>query len=151
VKRALAVIALAMLCTADGQARGPTPGAPWTCSLDDKFDTAGLCLVKDGSGLSLYITDVVAQSTSATAGLFILQYGISDAALGACGRGAATLLPSGLDPSGGVVRFTAAANTAPATAMNFTNPLRVPPGNDLCIIGDAVNSVTVQLVGYLAP
>jgi len=103
-----------------------------------------------------YVTDVVAQGTTTTAGLFILTYNRSTATggLADCASDVSsetqTLLPPGIDTATGG-RFAAEASTLRPTTASLTQPLIVPSGNDLCVLVDGVNPVTVQLSGYLAP
>lgn len=148
-RSALLVLALALLLpmgTVHGQ------GEPsWTCSVDNQADTLVLCIAASPTGMRRYITDVVAQSTSANAGLFELQssrpsaLGVSDCTVIANN---ATLLPPGIDTAA-AGRFAAAGNAVPPTVI--TLPLIVPSGRDLCVLGDPTNPVTLQISGVLAP
>jgi hypothetical protein len=135
-----------------GRAQNRAPGPPWTCSLDALEDVPTLCKEGSGSGLRLYVTDVIAQSTTTTAGLFNLLASPKTAAGSAdciAGGDPPTLFPAGL--TGGTTRFAAPASTAKPLMRMFPKPLIVPSGSDLCAVGDPSNPVTVQLVGYLAP
>lgn len=116
----------------------------WTCGLDAVAASLTKCpAVPNPGDLRLVITDIVAQSTTATAGQFLLQYGTGSN----CGTGTASLLPS----AASAVRIAAPANTAAATVIRFETGLVVPAGKDLCVLGVATNTVTIQITGYLTP
>jgi hypothetical protein len=93
----------------------------WSCSLDDIGATLTLCIRAAEEGSTLYITDLVGQSTTGTAGQFILRTGTGSN----CGTGTASLLPSA--------------------------PIRVPHGKDLCLLGVATQTFTGQIWGYVGP
>lgn len=154
MKRALLILlAVALLLPSGSRAQSGYLGQAWTCSLDNLADTITLCVSAAEPGMRRYITDIVAQSTTALgSGLFQLQYNTAVASGGAvdCGVDGLTLFPPGIDPSL-AGRFAASVNTTKATAVSFSQPLIVPAGKDLCILGDPTNPVTVQLSGYIAP
>ena len=149
------VLALAVVVfVARGQAASSVSGTRWTCSVDDVADGLALCIAAPEPGQRRYITDIIAQSTTATAGLFQLQYNTTTAAGGAAncgdGTGGTTLIPPGKD-AGDAGRYAAAGNTARATVIRLSPPIIVPAGQDLCALGDATNSITIQISGYVAP
>jgi hypothetical protein len=144
---ALLGIVLALLLPATGETQAVV-GQPWTCAVDNQDDSTVRCIAAPEPGMRLYVTDVLAQSTTATAGLFNLVHGTA-AALGGsanCATGETTFFPPGA-----VSRYAAAANTLPATSYRPRQPLIVPAGRDVCVVGDGGNAVTVQLFGYVAP
>ena len=127
--------------TVSGQSR--TPGYYWTCSLDAIGATLTLCIAAPEPGMRRYITDVYASSTTTTSGLMLLRYGTGTN----CGTGTTSVLPSAAT----VARFAYHANTLGPTTISPRTPIEIPSGKDLCIIGTATNTVTVQMIGYVAP
>jgi hypothetical protein len=126
------------------QAQGALPGVPWTCSLDNIGATLTLCMRAPNPGLRRYITSITAQSTTATGGQWILRHGTGTN----CGTGTVSLLPS----AASAARYSAPANTAAATTMTFAQGvLVVPGGKDLCLLGVATNTTTMDIFGYEAP
>lgn len=90
---------------------------------------------------TMYVTTVVAQSTTSTAGTFLLETGTGTN----CGTGTTSFFPS----AASVARIGSAANTAAPTVIALTTPLRVPPGKDLCLLGVATNTTTAVIAGYV--
>jgi len=120
----------------------------FSCSADNIAATltelsAGCSAATVPSTASLYITDVIAQSTTATAGQFILRSGTGTN----CGTGTTSVLPSAAT----VVRFSAAGNGVAPTVINFTTPIKVTADHGLCVLGVATNTVTIQVTGFIAP
>lgn len=155
MKRALLILCAVALIVAPSVKAQNSAGIPWTCGLDDVVDSPTLCIAAPEPGMRRYITDIAAQSTTALgAGLFEIQYNTAAALGGAAnchdGIDGTTIFPPGIDPLAGG-RFAAAINTSKTTAVTFNQPLIVPAGKDLCVLGDGTNSVTIQLVGYTAP
>lgn len=132
------------------QAQGTYPGIAFACGADDigatltrlKISGGGECLGPVDNNRR-YITDIVAQSTTATSGLWILRYGTGTN----CGTGTASILPSAAT----VARLVAPANTIVPTVMHFNTPLIVPTGKDICVLGVATNTTTLEVSGYVAP
>lgn len=156
MKRAFLIALLALVLTGDGRAASTVDGTRWTCSLDDKADTPSLCISAPGSGLRLYVTDVVAQNTTSTAGFFQLYHGRSVATGGTpdCGGDSAlatNMLPSGTIGTTPPTRFVAAGNTVEPTFITFGTPLIVPKDRDFCVEGDPNNTFTIQVSGFVAP
>lgn len=136
------LIVMAMLPAPRVEAQGGQ-GIPFTCSADNIAATLTLltgCKAPE-PGMTYYVTDVIAQSTTTTAGQFILRTGSGTN----CGTTTASLFPSAAT----VVRFASPANTAAPTVVSFRTPLRVPEGKDICVLGVATNTTTVQVVGYV--
>lgn len=133
--------------TAHAQIPNASQALPWTCSLDDIGATLTKCVLNAGpqpdSTQALYLTTVIGESTTATAGLFLLRFGSGTN----CGTGTTSVLPSAAT----VPRLAYPANTAPPTTIFLTTPLKIPAGKDLCLIGSATNTFTGQLAGYLGP
>lgn len=128
------------------KAQSSYPGIAYTCSADNIGAT--LTRLTDcqapGDNYRRYVTDVVVQSTTATSGLWILRHGTGTN----CASGTTTsLLPSAAT----VARLAAPANTIVPTVLHFNTPLIVPSGRDLCVLGVATNTTTIQVVGYVAP
>lgn len=116
----------------------------WTCSVDAVAASLVLCQPRNpDASLSMFITGIEAQSTTSTAGQFLLQYGTGTA----CGTGTTSIFPS----SAAVVRVPYPANTSAPTFITFPNALRVPKGNDLCVLAVATNTFSGQIVGYSSP
>lgn len=123
-------------------AREDHPNA-WTCGLDGIGATLTECRATPGTALSLYITDIVAQSTTATAGQFLLRRGTGTN----CGTGAASVFPSAAT----AVRFAYPANTVAPTIISLKTPIKVAADEALCAIGVATNTLTIQITGFTAP
>jgi hypothetical protein len=115
----------------------------WSCSLDAIGATLTQCQAAPGAGLRLYVTDIVAQSTTATAGQFLLRQGTGTN----CGTGTASLLPAAAT----VARLAAPANSASPSVMNFTVGIPATAANAICVLGVATNTTTIQISGYTAP
>jgi hypothetical protein len=96
-----------------------------------------------GASVSIYITDVVAQSTTTTGGTWILRQGTGTN----CGTGTASVLPSAAT----VARLSAPANTAAANVISLGTPIKLTANNALCVLGVATNTTTIQVTGYIAP
>jgi hypothetical protein len=136
-----AALILALFCfvSQDIPVQAQTLGPLWSCSLDNIGATLTLCSKAQGTKM-LYITDIVAQSTTSTAGLMLLETGTGTD----CGTGTAALYPS----AAAVARLVYTANTAAPTALHFQSPIAVRAGLDLCVIGTATNTVTIQMQGF---
>ena len=122
-------------------------GYAWTCSLDNLDNNLTLCQHAYEPQLALYVTDAVAQSVTSVAGLFILQYGTGTN----CATGTVSLFPS----AAAVQRYVYPSNALYAGSYNFQTPLRVPPGNDLCVLcqdvkGQDPNPCVIQINGQAA-
>lgn len=141
---ALVLLALFTRTEAQPSIAGHQQGATgWSCSLDDIGATLTRCAIAPEEGSTLYITDIVGQSTTGTAGQFILRTGTGTN----CGTGTASLLPSAATAA----RIAYPANTAEPTHLPFSTPIRVPHGKDLCLLGVATQTFTGQIWGYVGP
>ena len=128
----------------EAEAQGPI-GPQFTCSADDIAGTLTLltgCKAPE-PGLRRYITTIVAQSTTTTGGQFILRVGTGTN----CGTSTASLLPSAATAA----RLASPANTTAPTVISLSTPIIVPYERDLCVLGVATNTTTIQVVGYVAP
>ena len=128
------------------------PGEPFQCGADNIGATLTLltgCQAPEPQQRR-YITAIVAQSTTATGGQFILRYGNSVRSGGAanCATSTVTLLPSA---AGTNVRLAAPANTSPPALIYLPTPIIVPPDKDLCVIGVGTNTTTIDVIGYVKP
>lgn len=118
----------------------------WTCSLDDIAATLTKCVPVGApvdAQTTRYLTYVVAQSTTATAGQFIVRAGTGTN----CGTGTVSILPSAAT----LVRIATPANTVAPTVITLPSPLKVPVGFDICVLSVATNTFTGQLGGYVGP
>lgn len=118
----------------------------WQCSKDNIGATLTECLAAQGGDTRAYIAWLTIQSTTATAGQFLLRTGTQTTT--ACDTGAASIYPS----DAAVVRFTYPGNTV--APLHLTLPYGVPASaanSQLCIICTAINTCTVAMGGPLAP
>lgn len=152
MRRAVLIgLALFALLLHGHQSQGQSwlPGVPFACSVDNQANSTAVCRYADPSGQSLYITDIVAQSVTATAGAFIVQTArsVSFGGLDNCASGATAIFPSS-----GATQFRAPGNASQALDYRPSAPIAAGSGKDLCVIGDAAgNNVTIQISGYVAP
>jgi hypothetical protein len=121
----------------------PNGPVTWSCSLNSIAATLTQCQAAPAAGLTLYITDIAVQTTTATSGTYAIQYGTGSN----CGTGTTALFPS----SGTSNRFNAPINTQPMAHFSFTTPLEPAAANAVCLIGVATNTISVQMNGYTAP
>ena len=127
------------------------PGISFTCSADNIGASLTLLTgcTQAPENYRRFITDVVAQSTTATGGQFILRQGTAVASGGSanCATSTTSVLPSAATAA----RLSAAANTGPPTVIDLTTPVIVPANKDLCVLGVGTNTTSIQITGYLAP
>jgi hypothetical protein len=103
--------------------------------------SAGCAAATVGANESLYITDIVAQSTTGTVGQFILRSGTGTN----CGTGTASVFPS----AASAVRFAYNANTVAPVPISLQTPVKVTADHGLCVLGVATQTVTIQVVGFI--
>jgi hypothetical protein len=120
------------------------PGTRFSCGVTAQAASLLQCAAVV-AGQRYYITDIVAQSSTATAGDFALQSGTGTN----CGTATATVFPA--PPMTTTARFKAPANTAPPMVVAFSTPLVVTSAHALCAIGAATNTLNLQVSGYTAP
>ncbi len=113
------------------------------CSVDAIGTTLTQCQAAPGAGLSLYITDIIAGSTTSTAGTFLLRYGTGSN----CATGTTTLFPG----TGTTPRVTSPANTVTPLNITFGMPYKVPAANAVCVLGVATNTTWMVITGFIAP
>lgn len=116
---------------------------PWTCSLDNLGATLTQCQAAPTVG-SLYITSLVAYSTTGTAGTFAVRSGTGAACVTAT---------TGVLPGGAITRtFTAPINTVQPYVWSFPLPgIKLTTLHALCAIGVVTNTTTITMSGYNAP
>lgn len=126
-------------------AQPPPNRGTWSCSVDNIAASLTKCAPTPAApaGLRTFITDIVAQSTTGTAGQFLLRTGTGTN----CATGTASLFPG----AASVVRYAAPANTVAPFVANLNTPLIVPADTDVCLLGVATNTVTAHLSGYYNP
>lgn len=113
------------------------------CTLDAVAATLTQCQAAPGAGLSIYISDVLAGSTTTTAGQHLLRYGTGTN----CGTGTTTLFPG----TTATPRVSSPPTTAANNAYSFRNALKVPANNALCVLGVATNTTWIVITGFIAP
>lgn len=119
----------------------------WTCSLQALAASLTQCQAAPAAGYSLYITSVIAISTTGTASNIALRAGTGSN----CGTGTVGVFPQPGGSSPSRVLTTPINTAAP---FNFTFPgsgLKLPAANALCVIGVATNTLDVAISGYIAP
>jgi hypothetical protein len=98
------------------------------------------------TGQAIYVTDVILQSSTATAGTFALRSGT--------GTNCATN-PIGVMPQPGVATPTLTlgypGNASAPLQIALSMPFRLPAGTALCIIGTATNLARGQVHGFKSP
>lgn len=114
----------------------------WTCMLNAIGNSLTECKAAPASGLSLYITDVVTQSNTSTAGLFTLRYGTGTN----CGTGTGNLFMNSAS-----ALMASPANTVAVNHFHLTTPVKVTAANALCLLGVATNTTNATITGYTAP
>jgi len=142
---AFAIIALVVgirLTTQDVKAPDALRGPTWTCSLDGIGATLTLCKSAESENYAMYITDIIMQSTTSTAGCTYCEREREPLA-----NRYGFLFPS----AAAVPRFVYPTNALFHGTINLQTPLRVPPGKDLCIICTATNLCTMQIIGQVGP
>jgi hypothetical protein len=92
---------------------------------------------------SLYLTDVMAMSDTATAGTFLIRYGTGTN----CATGTTSIYPSAVTGA----KSMYPGNASAPLMLNFHTPLKIPAANALCILCVATNTCTAQFWGYTAP
>ena len=134
---------LAVSLAADAQMYIRQGGATtdWTCSLDNIGATLTECKAAPGAGKQLFLTDVIAQSTTTTAGNFLLRTGTGTN----CGTGTVSLLPAAAT----VIRYAAPANTVVPLTIHLITPIPAPVNTAICLLGVGTNTVTATLSGFV--
>jgi len=115
----------------------------WTCGLNAIAASLSQCQAAPSAGLSLYITSIAVQTTTATSGTYSFQQGTG----ANCGTGTAAVFPV----SGTANRFNAPIAANAMASIEFPTPLKLTAANALCMIGVATNTISAQVVGFTAP
>jgi hypothetical protein len=110
----------------------------WACDLAGVGTTLTQCQAAPGTG-SLYVTDLLVDSTTATGGTYVLKYGTG----ANCGTGTTTLWPVNWTPTAPVL--------GQPQKIVFQTPLQVPAGNALCVLGVVTNTTNAALGGFTGP
>lgn len=117
------------------------PTKPWDCALTGLAASLTQCQAAPATG-RLYITDITVDTTTATAGTYLIEFGTGVN----CATGTTKLYPSANGPAG----WTAPVLGAPQK-INFTVPLQPAALNAVCVIGTVTNTVNIELEGFVAP
>jgi hypothetical protein len=122
-------------------------GGPVTWSCGAPFGTTlTSCQGAPGAGLKLYVQTIYAQSSTATASLWILETGTGTN----CGTGTATVFPVGA--TAGTAIVPSLGNTAAPTVIQLQPPIAVTANQAICVVGSsATNTSLVTITGYSAP
>lgn len=115
----------------------------WTCGVNGIAATLTQCQAAPAAGLKLYLTDIIVQTTTTTSGTYAIQTGTGSN----CATGTAALFP--VSATGN--RFNAPITTSAAAHFKFETPLAAPAANAICLIGVATNTISAQMIGYIAP
>jgi hypothetical protein len=119
----------------------------WSCNLAALGATLTQCQAAPSASYSLYITAIIATTTTGTAGTFNIQRGTGSN----CATG-----PTGVWPSPGTATpsrvVTAPIVTAAPMVINLGPVgIKVTAANAICVIGVATNTIDIVLSGYTAP
>ena len=114
----------------------------WTCGVNNQANSLIQCQAAPGANLSLYITDVIAQSNTGTVSRFALTSGTGTN----CGTTNTALIFGSTS-----ALIVAPTNTTAPTTMRFMTPIRVGTNTELCILGSVTNTANVTVNGFTAP
>ncbi len=95
------------------------------------------------AGRTYYVTDIVVQTTTATAGSYAIQTGTGTN----CGSSTTPLFPGGNTAN----RYLAPINTQATAVISPTQPYVATTGHAICVIGTATNTINVQISGWYSP
>jgi hypothetical protein len=118
------------------------PPVIWSCGLTAIGTTLTQCQAAPAAGLRLYITDVISQSNTATAGLFTLRFGTG----ANCVTGTGNLLFNSAS-----ALMASPGNTVAVNHFHLTTPIAVTAANAVCVLGVVTNTTNIQVNGYTAP
>lgn len=98
-----------------------------------------------GAGLSIYVTNIIAVSTTTTAGTFQLRTGTGSN----CGTGTVAWLP----PVSTSRTYGLPASNAAGGPLNVAlfTPRKIAANTALCVIGVATNTTNITVTGFIAP
>jgi len=98
------------------------------------------CSVANIGTKSYYITDIVVQSTTATANQFSVQSGTGTN----CATNTQPVFPSDSVSS----KFRGTPTSAATGTMSFTTPIKVTAGQAICVLGVATDTTSIYLSGF---
>lgn len=114
----------------------------WTCGLNALGTTRTQCQAAPGANVSLYVTSILAQSSTTTAGQFTVTSGT--------GANCATTNNALLAGSTAAL-YASPANTSAPAIITFQTPLKLATNTELCALGVATNLTELTVVGFTAP
>lgn len=140
---ALALLLLAGSADAQIYIRSGQLSQAWGCSLTALVASLTQCkAVPDSATQRYYITDIVVQTTTTTAGTYAIRSGTGTN----CATGTLQVFPA----SGtGSDRFTAPISTSPTATIHLVTPIAVTAGHAVCVIGTATNTINIHLLGWM--
>ena len=136
-KLALIFLLLTLPTLASGQV--VFPRGAWTCSLAALAAVLTECQATATSPNYYVVTQIIVQTTTATAGDYAVRTGSGTA----CADGTAGLFPSDVSKT-----FKAPIAANPTAVIVFPQPLKAPVGTAICVLGTGTNTINIQLVGY---
>ena len=113
----------------------------FTCGVTNQAAALAECQALT-AGRTYYITGIVAQSSTTTAGTFAIQSGTGTA----CGSNTTAVFPA--PPMTTAARFASPPTTSAPFVVQFALPIKVTAGHAICAIGVATNTLNVQITGY---
>lgn len=151
MRRAVLLVALLCAWPASAQTNISSATEPYvasrvttfTCGLNAIAASLTQCQAAPGAGLKLYVSSVHVQTTTTTSGTYAIQTGTG----ANCVTGTAALFPV----SGAANRFNAPITSNAMASLTFPVPLAAPANSAICLIGVATNTISAQLVGFIAP
>ncbi len=128
----------------DGTLRVDNHPNRWTCALDNIAASLTQCQAAPAAGLKLWVTSVIAVSTTSTAATFAIRVGTGSN----CGTGTAGLLPGASTSR----TYVLPANTAAAFQLSSVSGFgTASAAQAICAIGAATNTLNIVISGYTAP
>lgn len=119
----------------------PQGATAFTCGVAGQAASLLQCMAPV-EGRRYVITDIVAGSSTATAGTFAVQSGTGTN----CATGTATVFPP--PPMTTAARYVTPATSAVPLMFAPTVPLQVTSGHAICVIGVATNTANVVVSGW---
>jgi hypothetical protein len=118
----------------------------WTCNLNGLAASLTQCQAAPAAGFAIYVTSVIARTTTGTAGTFAIRAGTGSN----CATG-----PTGVWPDPGKASpasvVTAPISTVAPFVWNFPDGLKLTAANALCVIGVATNTIDISISGNIGP
>jgi hypothetical protein len=126
------------------EAQSISTGPLFNCGLDNIAATLTQCQPAPDPGYRIYVQSIMAQSTTSTAGQFLLRYGTGTN----CGTGTTSIFPAGST----VARISNPGFGVVGLWVNFPPPgLALPPAKALCALGVATNTLVINITGTIGP